>query len=254
MGNSGTKEQLLEFVYYYPPGTITINNIDSLGIDGYGMVNMAFNGSIFNPISELFGYTINMTPQAYTGWYNNIPQNDLLNHKNYTLVSNFYNKLNKPYGNFKNLEDQTQNSIEQNNYILMPYATWVISAGQIINQVVLNQFENVHQSNLYALINPHKLITKPLINYGDIFNFIPLWVWAILGISGVLILWSWLSRSGIHMPHVSGAVNVVSDIANRKDIKERERLEKRTAHQNVESTDLIIEKQKLQLEREKRMK
>ena len=202
-------EQFIEYVYYYPP-YLYPPNINTITLDNYGMVQINYtltlaqqdempssysSGGIVGAINYLIGGSvdINMTPEAYTSWYN-ANKSVILSGRNATLLTDEYNKLNQPIGNFANQQAATDATNYGAGYQFIPYQEYAGSGSTGVSNDLLNSFIALNTANLYAMVNPSVTPTNII---GNIAANIPWQVYLIFGIAGVIILISMLYNFNI---------------------------------------------------------
>ncbi len=238
-----SEEKLIEYVYYYPPSTLNPNNIVSISLDQYGMVNVTFNPGpwTFLTAAPLYLFSgpisINMTPEAFTNWYtNNLAE--IQNSSNYSMLSQFYQQLMSPVGNYSNQEEATAALVLQNGFIWLPYSEWPVDKnssilGDIANVFNANyEFLGYNTNNLYALVNPN-VSTAPGI-VPNLAASIPWYVYVILIVGGILLLFSWMSRNAVFRG--AGEVQEIRIKGEQKRIlkEQRERLEEQKEREQKE--------------------
>ncbi|MEM3844863.1 MAG: hypothetical protein QXU98_04090 [Candidatus Parvarchaeota archaeon] len=252
------QEQLVELVFWYPPAPMTPDSVISLGTDQYGMVTVDVQEN------WLQSQTINITPQAYTSWYTN-NESQINGSKNYDLLSSFYQKMISPVGNYPNYAAYATATIEGYGFIWMPYSQWyqgtltgtesgIVSITKYFPGLnfftdIFNGLYKLYPNEVYALVEPSS--PTPLNIVGNLASNIPWYVYAILGIAGVLLLISWMQRGGIF----SAAQTIESTRKIRSERKgaEKERKEKEKEMEDERKRREKEEEEKEMKKREKEM-
>jgi Sec-independent protein translocase protein TatA len=215
--------QLLEFVYYYPPSELAPGDITGITTDQYEMVNITFkisltDVSVFSGLEWLLGWTgnINLTPEAFTSWYQ-ANEAAIMSSASSEILTQFYNLMIKPVGNYPNQEAATAAYVLQNGWEWLPYSEYVGLKGKIWNFV----FSSLPPTNLYALVNPNY---NPNVGIPSIAASIPWYVYAILIIGGIILLVSGMYRLGFFGAgqQIASTVRTVKETPGRKTKEEKE--------------------------------
>ncbi len=201
-------EEFIEYVYYYPP-YLDPSNINSITLDNYGMVAINYTltlaqqvaqpTTINDPVVGIFEWALgetvnlNMTPQAYVNWYNN-NKSSISSSNNNTLLTNFYNQMISPTGNYPNQQAATSAANYAAGYQFIPFSQYNSSGKAVITDAILHGFLEANQSELYAMVNPNANNTNIA---GNIAANVPWYIYAIFGIAGVIILISMLYNMNI---------------------------------------------------------
>ena len=201
-------EELIEYVYYYPP-YLYPNNINSITLDNYGMVTINYTLALAQQVAQPTNFTdplvgifewalgetvtLHMTPQAYVNWYNN-NKSSISSSNNNTLLTNFYNQMISPTGNYPNQQAATSAANYAAGYQFIPFSQYNSSGKAVITDAILHGFLEANQSELYAMVNPNANNTNIV---GNLAANVPWYIYVIFGIAGVIILISMLYSMNI---------------------------------------------------------
>ena len=141
--------QLVEYVYYVVPSNISVNSVSGVTNDTIGMVIMhvTLGNYIFGGLKQ---FNINVTPQAFIGWYNQNSPNMTKSTMQY--YSSIVNSLNSPINGYSSDISYTDTIDYQEGFRFLPYSQ-VSSFGLIIPNNVIDPVANYGftSNNLYAV-------------------------------------------------------------------------------------------------------
>lgn len=118
---------LIQFIYYYPPIQMNVNNIAGIASDGYtGMISIAINpnvivSNIAQTIDVQGAELIFLTPQSFVSWYNNTPAATTA-----SVLTTIYNYLTSPTTvasvNYENVQAYDDDYLSEQGFYTLPYS------------------------------------------------------------------------------------------------------------------------------------
>lgn len=198
--------QLLEYLFYYPPDSMSVDSVQTVAIDQYDMVSIEYTYPIvqyFNiglaqqlllaPLqnaklpglmisqttynwlsSNVYLATVAMTPQAFVNWYVN-NRSTITSSGNNTMLTDLYNKLMTPTSvgllgkSYPNAEAANAALVQQNGWLIVPATNYTY-----VNSANYQPPATFDGQTVYALLAPNQTApSQPLqINSGFLIGLI----------------------------------------------------------------------------------